>query len=44
MRMLTQRISIFTNLPIKSLDNLSLQKRLDAIGQAASPSDTDAAE
>ncbi len=33
MRMLTQRISIFTNLPLTSLDKLSLQKRLDAIGQ-----------
>ena len=31
--MLTQRISIFTNLPIRSLDKLSLQKRLDSIGQ-----------
>ena len=44
MRMLTQRISIFANLPMKSLDKLSLQKRLNAIGQTASPSDTDAAE
>jgi arsenate reductase len=43
MRMLTQRISIFTSLPIRSLDKLSLQKRLDVIGQTAS-SDTDAAE
>jgi protein-tyrosine-phosphatase len=32
MRMLAQRISIFTNLPITSLDKLSLQKRLDEIG------------
>ena len=32
-RMLRNRISIFVNLPIKSLDKLSLQKRLDAIGQ-----------
>lgn len=44
MRMLTQRISIFTNLPLTSLDKLSLQQRLEAIGKAASPSDTDAAE
>lgn len=44
MRMLTQRISIFTNLPMKSLDKLSLQKRLDAIGNPALPVDTDAAE
>jgi protein-tyrosine-phosphatase len=33
MRMLTQRISIFTNLPLASLDKLSLQKRLDEIGK-----------
>jgi protein-tyrosine-phosphatase len=33
-RMLTQRISIFVNLPIRSLDRLSLQSRLDAIGKA----------
>lgn len=32
-RMLTSRISIFVNLPIKSLDRLSLQKRLDEIGR-----------
>ncbi len=32
MRMLVQRISIFTSLPLKSLDKLSLQRRLDAIG------------
>jgi ArsR family transcriptional regulator, arsenate/arsenite/antimonite-responsive transcriptional repressor / arsenate reductase (thioredoxin) len=44
MRMLTQRISIFTNLPMKSLDTLSLQTRLNAVGQIAPPSDTDAAE
>ena len=31
-RMLTNRISIFVNLPIESLDKLTLQKRLDAIG------------
>ncbi|NJO67676.1 MAG: arsenate reductase ArsC [Rhodospirillales bacterium] len=35
MRMLTQRISVFTNLPIASLDKLSLQKRLDAIGRVS---------
>src|SRR5262249_12367137 len=29
-RMLTNRISIFVNLPIRSLDQLSLQERLDA--------------
>lgn len=32
-RMLHQRISIFTNLPLASLDKLSLQKRLDDIGR-----------
>lgn len=37
-RMLTQRISIFTSLPIDSLDRLSLQKRLREIGrQKAAP-------
>jgi protein-tyrosine-phosphatase len=34
-RMLNQRISIFVNLPIESLDRLSLQKRLEEIGRAA---------
>ena len=33
MRMLTQRIGIFTNLPIDSLSKLSLQKHLDDIGK-----------
>jgi protein-tyrosine-phosphatase len=32
-RMLYQRISILTSLPIASLDKLSLQKRLDEIGR-----------
>jgi len=32
-RMLDQRISIFVKLPITSLDRMSLQRRLDAIGQ-----------
>jgi protein-tyrosine-phosphatase len=32
-RMLNNRISIFVSLPIRSLDKLSLQKRLDAIGK-----------
>jgi arsenate reductase (thioredoxin) len=31
--MLYQRIGIFTNLPLKSLDKLSLQTRLDEIGR-----------
>ena len=33
-RMLYQRISVFTNLPIESLDRLSLQKRVEDIGRA----------
>lgn len=32
-RMLYQRISIFTNLPFASLDDLALQRQLDAIGR-----------
>ena len=35
MRMLTNRINIFVSLPIKSLDQLSLQKQLDAIAKTA---------
>lgn len=34
-RMLTQRVSIFVNLPIASLDRLTLQRRLDDIGNPA---------
>ena len=34
MRMMTNRISIFVNLPMDRLDRLSLQKRLEDIGQA----------
>lgn len=33
MRYLTNRISVFVNLPIRSLDKLALQKRLDEIGR-----------
>jgi protein-tyrosine-phosphatase len=33
-RMLNNRISIFAHLPLKSLDRLSLQKRLDEIGRS----------
>ncbi len=33
-RMLQQRIGIFTSLPLKSLEPLSLRRRLDEIGQA----------
>jgi arsenate reductase (thioredoxin) len=36
-RMLNQRISIFVSLPLESLNRLSLQKQLDAIGKAGSP-------
>ena len=36
-RMMYQRIGIFTSLPLASLDKLSLQKRLDAIGRAPEP-------
>jgi len=32
--MLNNRISLFVNLPLKSLDRLSLQQRLDEIGKA----------
>ena len=32
-RMLNARISIFVSLPMRSLDQLSLQKRLDEIGK-----------
>jgi arsenate reductase len=31
--MLTNRISIFISLPMRSLDQLALQKQLDAIGK-----------
>ena len=34
-RMLNSRISIFTSLPLASIDRLALQKRLDAIGQSS---------
>ena len=33
MRMITNRINIFVSLPMKSLDQLTLQKQLDAIGK-----------
>lgn len=33
LRMLTNRINIFVSLPLESLDQLSLQRRLDAIGK-----------
>ena len=34
-RMLQRRIEIFVNLPVESLDRLSLQRRLDEIGRVA---------
>ncbi|MEJ2515590.1 MAG: arsenate reductase ArsC [Gammaproteobacteria bacterium] len=37
MRMLNNRIGIFVNLPLASLDRLSLQKRLDRIGTGDAP-------
>lgn len=33
LRMLTNRINIFVSLPLRSLDQLSLRKQLDAIGK-----------
>jgi protein-tyrosine-phosphatase len=33
-RMLSNRISIFTSLPLRSLDKLALQRQLDAIGRS----------
>jgi protein-tyrosine-phosphatase len=40
-RMLRNRISIFVNLPLASIDRLSLQRRLDAIGKDRSPADAE---
>ena len=34
LRMLNQRIDIFINLPVRSLDRLTLQERLDEIGRS----------
>ncbi len=39
-RMLSNRISIFANLPLRKLDKLSLQEKLDAIGKTGAESDT----
>lgn len=33
-RMLNNRITIFMNLPMASLDKMSLQKKLDSIGKS----------
>ena len=37
-RMLNNRIHLFVNLPLESLDRLSLQRRLDRIGDAVDQS------
>jgi hypothetical protein len=37
--MLTNRINIFISLPIRSLDQLALQRRLDAIGETKDADD-----
>jgi len=42
-RMLYQRISIFTSLPLASLDQLSLQKRLEEIGRMKSDAEPEKA-
>jgi arsenate reductase len=39
-RMLSNRISIFVSLPMKSLDKLSLQRRLDEIGKTKAPAES----
>ena len=41
-RMLNNRISIFVNLPIESLDTLALQKHLDSIGRTTHAGDSPA--
>jgi protein-tyrosine-phosphatase len=41
-RMLNNRISIFVNLPLRSLDNLTLQKHLDSIGRTKDTADSSA--
>ena len=33
MRMLTNRVNIFVSLPLRSLDQLTLQKQLESIGK-----------
>jgi protein-tyrosine-phosphatase len=37
LRMINNRISIFVSLPMKSLDKMSLQQRLDEIGRTKQP-------
>ena len=43
LRMLYQRIGIFTNLPLVSLDKLSLQKQLVEIGRMKSDAEPEKA-
>jgi arsenate reductase len=43
-RMLANRISIFISLPIRSLDTLSLQKQIEAIGRSKQVSPASATE
>ena len=38
-RMLRNRISVFVNLPISSLDRMALKRRLDDIGDTAANAD-----
>ena len=40
LRMLTQRIDVFCNLPLSSLDSLTLKARLDAIGTVDQEAET----
>jgi hypothetical protein len=40
LRMLSNRIDIFVSLPIRSLDALSLQRQLEAIGKTSPLSDS----
>jgi arsenate reductase (thioredoxin) len=39
LRMLTNRINIFVSLPLRSLDQISLQRQLDSIGKTTDSSD-----
>ena len=43
LRMLSNRIGIFVSLPIDKLSKLSLQKKLDEIGQTRAPTSTEPA-
>jgi protein-tyrosine-phosphatase len=43
LRMLTNRINIFVSLPMRSLDKLTLQKRLESIGRTTSDDPASAA-